>query len=382
MSLKAPDKETVDVLIDLGGESLNTCYQCGTCTGICPWNLVKSFTVRRLMHQAQLGLVDFEGEDIWTCATCGACVERCPRGVEIIDVMKAMRRAVAEIGAGRVPDSLRISVKNIASLGNPQGESVEGRSNWVQGQGVKLFTPQTEWLYFPCCIPSYDTKVRRLALASVKILQSAGVDFGILGEKEQCCGESVRKSGSEEIFQSGANSNIATFTASKVKKVLVSSPHCYHTFKNEYPALGAEFEVVHFTQFLAQLLQDKKLELTREVKKKVVYHDPCYLGRHNDIYEEPRRVLGAIPGLELIEFPDMKREAICCGGGGGRIWMETKKGERLCDVRLQQAIDLRCDILAVACPYCMLNFDDSLLTMGKENVIEIKDISELVLEAM
>jgi Fe-S oxidoreductase len=382
MTLATPDKETMDILLDLGGEKLKICYQCGTCTVVCPWNLVRDFSVRKIIHQAQLGLVDFEDEDIWTCATCGACVLRCPRGGETIDVMKAIRKVVSEMGAGKVPDSLRISIKNIASLGNPQGEAPEKRADWAQGRDVKTFTPQTEWLYFSCCIPAYDAKVKRTALATVGILEKMGIDFGILGEKEKCCGESVRKAGGEETFQSLANTNIQTYTESGVKKVLVSSPHCYHTFKNEYPELGAEFEVVHTTQLWAQLLEEKKLNFSREVKKKVVYHDPCYLGRHNEIYDEPRRVLEAIPGLELVEFEDSKQDAICCGGGGGRIWMDTKKGERLCDWRLEQAVELGADVLAVACPYCMLNFDDSVLTMGKEDVIEIKDVSELVLEAI
>jgi Fe-S oxidoreductase len=221
-----------------------------------------------------------------------------------------------------------------------------------------------------------------MAKATAEILGKMGADFGILGAQEMCCGESVRKAGSEGTFQDLAKSNIQTFAESGAKKVLVSSPHCYHTFKNEYPELGAEFDVTHYTQFLAKLLEDQKLKFSREVKKKVVYHDPCYLGRHNEIYEEPRRVLEAIPGLELVEFADSKQDAICCGGGGGRIWMETKKGERLCDLRLEQAIDLGAEVLAVACPYCMLNFDDSVLTMRKEEVIEIRDISELVLEAI
>jgi len=382
MSLATPDRETLDILLDLGAEKLKMCYQCGTCTGTCPWNMVKSFIVRKLMHRAQLGMVDFESEDIWTCATCDACVKRCPRGVEIIDVMKAMRRVIAEIGAGKVPDSLRLSIKNIAYVGNPQGEAAEKRPEWTQGKDIKVFTPDTEWLYFACCVPSYDTKVRRIAYSTTDILKTAGVDFGILGEKERCCGESVRKAGSEETFQSSAGSNIEAFAESGVKKVLVSSPHCYHTFKNEYPALGAKFEVIHTTQFLAQLLKEQKLKLSKEVKKKVIYHDPCYLGRHNDVYDEPRQVLEAVPGLELIEFPDSKKDAICCGGGGGRIWMDTKKGERLCDIRLQQAIDMGADVLAVACPYCMLNFDDSQLSMEKEGVIEIKDVTELVREAI
>ena len=382
MSPAIPDKETVDILREMGGDTLKICYQCGTCTGTCPWNLVRTFLPRRMMYRAQLGLIDFGDEDIWTCATCGACVIRCPRGVEMTNVIRAMRKVVAEMGVAKVPDSLRISVKNIASVGNPQGEPEEGRGNWAQDLGVKAFAPGTELLYYTCCVPAIDPKVRRIAQSTVGILQKIGIDFGVLGAKERCCGESVRKSGSETVFQGLAEGNIQTFAENGVKRVVVNSPHCYHTFKNEYPELGAEFEVVHLSQLLDQLIDEGKLTFSKEVKKKVIYHDPCYLGRHNEIYEEPRRVLQAIPGVELLEFPDSRQFSICCGGGGGRVWMETAKGERFCDLRLQQAIDAGADVLAVACPYCMLMFDDSLLTMGKEGAIEIKDISELVLEAM
>jgi len=382
MALMSPDKETVDILLELGGETFKICYQCGTCSGTCPWNLVKTFIVRKVMHRAQLGLIDFEDEDIWTCATCGACVKRCPRGVEIIDVMRAFRKVVAEMGVAKVPESLRVSVKNITSLGNPQGEPEERRDDWAKALGVKAFTPEAEWLYFSCCVPAYDSKARRMAQSTSEILEKMGVGFGILGAKEHCCGESVRKAGSEGAFQGLAAANIQAFSESGAKKVLVSSPHCYHTFKNEYPELGAEFEVMHVAQFLDQSIQEGKLALSGEVKKRVIYHDPCYLGRHNDEYEAPRRVLQAIPGVELIEFSDSRQSAICCGGGGGRIWMETPKGERFSDLRLGEAIDLGAEVLVVACPYCMLNFDDSLLTMGKEGAIEIKDISELVREAI
>lgn len=382
MSPAIPDKETVDILREMGGDTLKICYQCGTCTGTCPWNLVRTFLPRRMMYRAQLGLIDFGDEDIWTCATCGACAIRCPRGVEMTDVMRAMRKVVAEMGVAKVPDSLRVSVKNIASVGNPQGEPEEERGSWAQDLGVKAFAPGTELLYYTCCVPAFDAKVRRIAQSTVGILKKIGIDFGVLGAKERCCGESVRKSGSETVFQGLAEGNIQTFAENGVKRVVVNSPHCYHTFKNEYPELGAEFEVVHLSQLLDQLIDEGKLTFSKEVKKKVIYHDPCYLGRHNEIYEEPRRVLQAIPGVELLEFPDSRQFSICCGGGGGRVWMETAKGERFCDLRLQQAIDAGADVLAVACPYCMLMFDDSLLTMGKEGAIEIKDISELVLEAM
>ena len=377
-----PYQEAVDIVKEAGGEAFKLCYQCGLCSGTCPWNLVRSFIVRRLMHETQLGVVDFEDEDIWLCATCNACVSVCPRGVEIIDVMKSLRNVVAEVGAAKVPDSLRITTKTISAAGNPQGEDREKRGEWAENAGVKPFTQDSELLYFSCCVPAYDPKVRRIALATSSILQNVGVTFGILGAKESCCGESVRKAGNETIFQGLAEDNIKAFEESGVKKILVSSPHCYHTFKNEYPELGGNFEVVHSTQYLAELIRDGKLKLSKEINKKVAYHDPCYLGRHNNIYDEPREVLKSIPGLELIELPDNREQALCCGGGGGRIWMETKKEERFSDIRLEQALEVGADILVIACPYCMLNFDDSVLTMGKSDVIEIKDITELVQEAI
>ncbi len=343
---------------------------------------MRSFIVRRMIHQAQLGLVDFESEEVWRCVTCGACVKRCPRGVEIIDIMRALRRVIAEVGVAKVPDSLRISVKNIYSLGNPQGEAREKRGDWARDRDIKIFTRGTDLLYLSCCVPAYDRKSRRIALATTDVLKKAGIDFGILGEKESCCGESVRKSGSETVFQSLAKSNIEAFKKSGVERIMVSSPHCYHSFKNEYPEFGGKFEVTHATQYLWELIKEKKIEFNRELKKRVAYSDPCYLGRHNDIYDAPRDVLKSIPGLELVELPDFRQQAICCGGGGGRIWMDTPKRERFSDLRLEQALELGADVLAVACPYCMLNFDDSVLTMGKEGLIEIKDIVELVQEAI
>jgi len=164
--------------------------------------------------------------------------------------------------------------------------------------------------------------------------------------------------------------------------VVVSSPHCYHTFKNEYPELGGKFEVIHITQYLASLIEKGKLKLSKEINKKVIYSDPCYLGRHNEVYDEPRRVLQSIPGLELIEFPDAREDGLCCGGGGGRIWMDTPKGERFSDIRVEQAVEKGADIIAVACPYCVLNYRDSVLSMGKAETVQVKDITELVAEAL
>ncbi len=377
-----PAAEVKEALLEEGGEALRLCYQCGSCAGNCPWNLVRNFTIRRIIREAQLGLVDFQDEDIWLCATCGMCVEQCPRGVKLIDIIRALRRTVVELGVGGVPDSLRITVKNISGTGNPLGETEETRADWAKGLGVKTFGRGTELLYFPCCLPCYDPQETGIARAMVRILQKAGSDSGILGNSEICCGEAIRKTGNESLFQSLAQKNITVFSENGVEKVLVSSPHCYHTFKNEYPELGGSLEVIHSTQYILELIKEKRIEFTGELGKKVIYHDPCYLGRHNGIYEEPRAVLRSIPGLELLEFRDNREASICCGGGAGRLWMETKKGERLSDIRLKQAIDLGAEVLAVACPYCMSMFKDSQLTVDNGETIEIKDISELVQEAI
>jgi Fe-S oxidoreductase len=334
------------------------------------------------MHEAQLGATDFAAEDAWICATCGACVQRCPRGVEIIDVMRALRRAIVSLGIGIIPDALRISAKNIAGVGNPFGEESEKRDDWANDLKVKKFVSGTEILYFPCCVPSYDPDTKTVARANATIFNKLGIDYGLIGTQARCCGEAIRKAGHEETFQSLAQNNINLFSSKGVKTVVVSSPHCYHTFKNEYPELGGKFEVLHTTQYLASLIEQGKLKLSREINKKVIYSDPCYLGRHNKIYDKPRKVLQSIPGLELMEFPDAREGCICCGGGGGRIWMETPKGERFSDIKVQQALEKGADIIALACPYCFLNYRDSVLSMGKAEAIQVKDISELVAEAI
>lgn len=380
MEVVAPFKEGADAIKEMGGETLKLCFQCGLCTSTCPWNIVRTFIPHRILRQAQFGLADLEDEEWWLCTTCNLCVSRCPRGVSITDVMRAARTIMMEYRMA--PASLRSVVVSLGSVGNPMGEPREKRADWAKGLDIKPFTKDTELLYFPCCTPAYDPNVRGIARATASILQKTGANFGILGVKESCCGESIRKAGDNSLFEHLAKSNIDVFAESGVKKIVVSSPHCYTTFKNDYPALGGNFEVIHFTQYLARLIDEGKIKFTKELNKRVVYHDPCYLGRHNGIYDEPRKVLASIPGLELMDEVDSRENSLCCGGGGGRIWMETKKGERFSDILVEQAIELGADILATACPYCALNFKDSLLTVNKSDALEIKDISELVQEVI
>ena len=379
----SPFKVVIDGLKEAGGGADKLCYQCGKCDTVCPWNRVRSFFVRRMINQAKLGLVPFESEDLWLCATCRNCVERCPRGVEIIDVMRAMRRLL--VPEGVVPASipnLRGIMTSIASVGNPWGQEPNDRANWAKGLEVKEFDEGTELLYFPCCYPSYEPRLKKVAQATAHILNKAGIDFGILGSKENCCGESVRKAGNEALFKRLARENIKAFVENGVKKVLFSSPHCYHTFKNEYPEFKVNFEVVHISQYLFELVKSGRLQLIKEYRKKVTYHDPCYLGRHNRIYDEPREVLKKIPGLELNEMADSREDSLCCGMGGGRIWMETAKGERYSDIRLQQAIGLGGVVVVTACPYCITQFEDSRLTLKDSEALQIMDITEVIQEVI
>ncbi|MBW1705502.1 MAG: (Fe-S)-binding protein [Deltaproteobacteria bacterium] len=378
METVADFKEIVDVIKASGGEAFKRCFQCGLCDTVCPWNRVRTFSIRKIVRQATFGLTEIESEDMWLCTTCGRCPQQCPRDVQQIESGVALRRVATEYGVFPAPvKPIRTISANLVGEGNPFGEERKKRADWAEGLSVKTFTEGMEILYFPGCYPSYDPRLKKVARATVNILNQAGVDFGILGLKENCCGESIRKTGDEELFTRLAKENIKTFVDNGVKKILVNSPHCYHTFKNEYPEFMVNFEVVHITQFLFELINEGKIEFTKEYGKKVTYHDPCYLGRHNGIYDEPREAIKKIPGLKLIEMPESREDSLCCGGGGGRIWMETPKGERFSDLRIEQAIEVGVEVLVTACPYCITNFEDSRLTLEDSEATEIKDIPEI-----
>ena len=376
-------KEVIDEVKANGGNAVKFCYECGICDTVCPWNRVTTFSIRKLIREATFGLSEIEREEIWRCTTCGRCPQRCPRDVKQIEDMVSLRRIATEYGL--FPPSIRPVRAISASLsaeGNPLGEERNTRGDWAEDLSVKTFTEEMEFLYFPCCYPSYDPRLKKVAQATANILNQAGVDFGILGVKENCCGESIRKTGNERLFKLLARENIKTFVEFGVKKILVSSPHCYHTFRNEYPEFKVNFEVVHISQYLFQLIHEGRLKPTKEYGKKVTYHDPCYLGRHNGIYDEPREVLKKIPGLELREMTESREDSLCCGMGGGRIWLETPMSERFANIRLQQAIGIGAEVLATSCPYCTTQFEDSRLTLKDSEVIQIKDITEILQEVV
>ncbi|MFP3911566.1 MAG: (Fe-S)-binding protein [Desulfobacteraceae bacterium] len=380
-------KEIVDVIKASGGDAFKRCFQCGLCDVVCPWNRVRDFSMRKIVRQAAFGMTDIESEDIWLCTTCGRCPQQCPRDVQQIESGVALRRIATEYGV--FPKSVtpvRTIRGSLVGEGNTLSEERAKRGDWAKGHSVKTFTEEMDILYFPGCYPSYDPRLKKVAVATANILSAAGVDFGILGPEENCCGESIRKTGDEEVFTRLAKENIKTFIDHGVKRILVSSPHCYHTFKNEYPEFRVNFEIIHMSQYLFSLIEQGKLTLKNPHEKKVTYHDPCYLGRHNGIYDEPREILNRVPGLTLTEMPDCRVDSLCCGGGGGRVWMETQKGERFSDLRIEQAMGVGAEVLVTACPYCITMFEDSRITMEDQeetgSVPEIKDITEIIAEVI
>jgi Fe-S oxidoreductase len=378
-----PFKEVIDEIKGYGGEAVKFCYQCGKCDTLCPWNKVRKFSMRKLIREATFGLTEIEHEEIWRCTTCGKCALKCPREVKQIEDMMALRRMAT--GYGVFPAAIkpvRGASSGLEAEGNPFGEARNTRADWAKGLSVRTFEEGMEFLYFPGCYLCYDARLKKVAAATAKILNKAGVDYGILGAKENCCGESIRKTGNEDLFKRLARENIKTFIDNGVKKIIVSSPHCYHTFKNEYPDFLVNFEIIHISQFLFELINEGKVQISKEYEKKVTYHDPCYLGRHNGIYDEPRDVLKKIPGLELNEMPETREDSFCCGMGGGRIWMETPKEERFVNLRLEQAVGVGAEVLVTACPYCITNFEDSRLVLNYDEAIQIKDITEVIEEVI
>lgn len=380
-----PEPDLGLAIQETGGETLYWCMQCGLCTGGCPWRLVDGeisheFNARRLQHMGQLGLEGYESDNnLFACTTCGLCVARCPREVNAIDNIRSMRAMLAE--GGGVPASYKPIVGSLKDNGNPWMDVREKRTQWHKDIDVPAFTEDTEYLLFVCCTSCYDSRSQKIARAVATLLNKAGVSWGTLGAEESCCGESIRKVGQEDLFGSLAKKNISLFSGKGVKKVITTSPHCLYTFKNEYPELGGKFEVWHYTELVAKLIRDQKLKLTKPVETIIAFHDPCYLGRHCDIYQDPREILAALPKSTVVELTRNRDSSICCGGGGGRVWMETPPGERFGDLRVNDAAAHGAAVLATTCPYCTIMIEASVLGMDKEGQIAVKDVAELALEA-
>lgn len=375
-----PCSEITEMVIEAGGKDLLSCYQCGTCTASCPWGLVGHLGVRNMIRLAMLGLEGFEGEDVWKCATCNMCVSRCPRGVEIIDIIRSVRSQMAEMNL--IPPSLRTALSSITANGNPWLGDREERTGWIKDTEVKHISDEaTTTLYFTCCTPAYDPRTRKVARAMVKVMQSAGIDFGILGNEASCCGDPSHKIGNIEQYEGLNSSNTELFKKYGVKRIICTSPHCYNMFTKHYENMDG-IEVLHYTEVLAEAIESGRLEMKTPVEAKVTYHDPCYLGRHNGLYDAPRKILAAIPGLELVEMDRIREDGLCCGGGGGGAWMETKPGERFSELRIEEAVGTGAQTLATSCPYCIIMLEDGAKSINKDEDIQIMDLAELVAAAL
>ena len=382
--------EIRDALVEMGAVDAYKCYQCGKCASVCPWFQVGTyeFLVFRFPLETVLGLIASsedkdelarEVDKIYRCVGCEACVDQCPLGVKMPHILRSARRILVDFGS--YPENLKSVVQKIHNVGNPLGEPRENRGDWAKDSGVGDYSKDMEMLYFACCLPSYNNRIRNVAKSTAGLLKRAGVSFGILGQKESCCGEAIRRVGAEKIFEETARSNIESFKEADVKRVLVSSPHCLVTFQKEYPDFGGEFKAVHTTEFLWDCIERGKIVPKKSLKKKVVYHDPCTLGRQSGIYDPPRNILKSIPGLELLEVEDFSRNlSLCCGAGSGALWIDWPKGERMADIRVKQLVDTGAEIIAVACPYCLQMFEETVKAMNLD--IEVKDVSELLYDSM
>ncbi|NTU81694.1 MAG: 4Fe-4S dicluster domain-containing protein [Chloroflexales bacterium] len=330
----------------------------------------------------------FTENELWSCTTCYACVHECPAMIEHLDTIVGARRHLTMI-ASEVPQGVKRVLEGIERAGNPWRLPQRERTAWAAGLDVPVMAEkeQADVLYWVGCAPSYDERSKKVARAFVQLMQKAGVDFAILGDEETCNGDPARRMGEELLFQTQVQQNVETMKQYKFKKVVTTCPHCFNTIKNEYPQFGGgagtDYEVVHHTELLAALVAEGKLKPATPVKEKVVYHDPCYIGRYNDIFDAPRDLLKSIPGVDLVEAPERNRErAMCCGGGGGNVWLEGWGKEQVNYIRLDQLTKESPAILAMSCPFCMVMFEDAAKNTGRDESLRRRDVAELLLEAV
>jgi Fe-S oxidoreductase/nitrate reductase gamma subunit len=385
---------------------LEACTNCGRCQDACPAHLTgKPLSPRRMTqnlkdHLRRQGPVLLAtpkekrepepimektvGEDeLWACTTCMACEEACPVYVEQIKRNVEIRRYLTLVETKFTSD-IKLAFKNLQNNGNPWGLPRNTRIEWIKNLGIKKYAEETdpEILFWVGCAGSFDARNQKVSATLVKILQASGIRFGILGTSEGCCGDSARRMGNEYLFITLAEANIETMKGLAVKKILTFCPHCFHTLKHEYPQFGGQFEVIHYTQFLGDLLSQGRLKLTKPIDKVITYHDSCYLGRGNELYDLPRRINQSIPGLRLVEMERHRDRSFCCGAGGGRMWMEEHIGTRINQARTDQAIQTGAALVGTACPYCLTMLADGIKEKGKEESMAAFDLIELVSQSM
>jgi Fe-S oxidoreductase len=382
-----------------------SCTECGRCQHVCPaWNTGKPLSPKLLVmnlrdHMLDVGpgilQAEARGEDleltplnpdvvedevVWDCTTCGACMQECPVDIEHVDHIVDLRRNLV-MAESRFPAEVGTLLRNLETSQNPWGVDQSQRADWAQGLGVRVLEDgqAPEYLYWVGCAGSFDDRAKKITQAVARVLQKAGIPFAILGPRELCTGDPARRIGNEYLFQELARQNVETLSGTGAKTIVVNCPHCFNTIRNEYPDFGGRFEVVHHTELFARLLRQGRLQATREVREVLTYHDPCYLGRHNGIYDAPRSVLERVPGLETKEMPRHHERGFCCGAGGSRMWLEERLGKRVNMERTEEAIATGADTLGVACPYCLIMLDDGAKAKGE--AIRVLDVAQVLAEA-
>ncbi len=391
---------------------LYSCTVCGQCQDQCPANSSgKQLSPKKVIHDLKDHLMEVGPEllkvaggaeaspdspgktiagevitedEIWACTTCRACVEVCPLHIEHIDKIIGMRRSLV-MERSEMPDEVQQALQCLTSREHPWRGTTATRTDWTEGLEIKALSEDSDVdiLFWVGCTSALEDRNMKVASATARILKEAGVKFGILGAEESCCGDPARRLGDEYLFQTLCEKNIETLNSYNVKKILTTCPHCFNTLKNEYPQFSGNFEVIHHTQFLLDLISEGKVKIGNlESSKVVAYHDSCYLGRYNGIYEQPRDILKAIGGIQTLELAQSRSSGFCCGGGGGHLWMEEEPDKRVNVKRTEQVIETKADVVASACPYCLSMFEDGLKTKGADETIQAKDLSELVLEAL
>jgi Fe-S oxidoreductase len=382
----------------------DVCVRCGRCSSACPAHIAgqplspmliiqqvkeEMTAVGPLVLEARAAGTEEPGagsliervteEQLWTCRTCGACVQECPVFIEHIPTIVDMRRWLA-MDAGRMPETALQAVQNIEQRGHPWRGTAFTRTSWMDAMDVPRYDGTQEYLYWVGCTGALVERALSITQSVVRLLMEANVSFGVIGAQETCNGDPARRLGNEYLYQVLVKQNIETFNALGVRKVIVHCPHCFNTFRNEYPEFGAKIEVVHHSKLLDHLVKAGRLQPKRSVAHTITFHDPCYLGRHNGIYEEPRGVIEALPGAKLVEMPRNRSMSYCCGAGGGSIWMEERKGRRVNHVRTEEAIATGADAVAVACPFCIQMFEDAIPSLQPDETRRMKayDIAELL----
>jgi Fe-S oxidoreductase len=391
-----------------------TCTECGRCTAACPANITgKLLSPRKIFvdirdrlrekgpiilkkvatavnndandkQPSQKLLVNdyITEEELWSCTTCMACVQECPVMIEHVDAIVDMRRYLV-LSESRFPKELQITFQNLERNFTPWAFSSASRADWANGLNVPLFSakPDAEILFWVGCAGAYDERATKVTKSFVKILQAANINFAILGTEEKCNGDAARRAGNEYLAQMLMTENVATLNKYNIKTIVTTCPHCFNTLKNEYPQFGGNYNVVHHSEFIMKLINENKLKLSKNLAENITYHDSCYLGRYNDVYNPPREIINCLGG-NVTEMKRTKDKGLCCGAGGGRMFMEETIGKRVNHERTEEALALNTDVVSTACPFCLTMLSDGVKDKGANDKVKVQDIAELVANAI